>query len=38
MSVTAFVVALASGKTAAYHRRRAFSDDIIPASTRRVLR
>jgi hypothetical protein len=38
MSVSAFVVALASSKAAAYHLRPAFSDDIIPASTRRVLR
>src|SRR6516162_3986318 len=38
MSVSAFAVALASGKTAAYHRRRAFSHDTIAASTRRVLR
>src|SRR5262245_55871863 len=33
MSVSAFVVALASGRTAAYHPRRAFFNDTIPAPT-----
>src|SRR5262247_2622464 len=34
MSVSAFVLALASGRTAAYHPRRAFFNDTIPAPTR----
>src|SRR5215468_1101185 len=36
MSVSAFVLALASGRTAAYHPRRAFFNDTIPAPTRSV--
>src|SRR5262245_7483255 len=34
MSASAFVVALASGRAAAYHPRRAFFNDTIPAPRR----